>query len=61
MNARPIRSVTPPLIAQNDEPVMKLPGRILMPCKNQTDPKNIKMIPIGTNAIFLFICNLEFS
>jgi hypothetical protein len=33
----------------------------LMPCKNQTDPKNIEMIPIGTNAIFLFICNLEFS
>src|SRR5208282_4432440 len=61
MNVRPIMSVTPPLTAQNDEPVMKLPGRILMPCKNQTDPNNIMIIPIGTNAIFLFIRNLELS
>lgn len=58
---RPIKSVSPPVAAQKDEPVIILPGRTLMPCRSQIDPKKIMMMPMGMNTIFLFILNLESS
>ena len=36
--AMPASAIRAPTMAQNREPVMKLPGRMRMPCRNQTPP-----------------------
>ncbi len=47
--ATPIRKVSPPTIVQNCEPVMKLPGRISIPCINQTNPNRATITPISAS------------
>jgi hypothetical protein len=48
--------VIPPITAQRVWPVMKLPGKTLMPWKNQTAPINIK-ITLNTRSTRLMMIN----
>src|SRR3990172_2783170 len=39
----PAMAHTTPATAQRGSPVMKLPGRMLMPCRNQMPPRRMRM------------------
>lgn len=43
----------PPLIAHCESPVIKLPGRMLIPCRKKTKPARKSRMPIMFNVVFM--------
>src|SRR5450432_2122050 len=49
----PATTASPPMTAHFGSPVIKLPGSILIPCRNQTPPARIRKTPAIFNPVFI--------